>query len=36
MMNLVLHSAILLLITLFCSAGPLEDLASMPDLSLVS
>ena len=36
MMTLVLHFSILLLITISCSAGPLDDLANMPDLSLVS
>ncbi len=32
----IIHFYILLIISIHCFAGPLEDLANMPDLALVS
>jgi hypothetical protein len=35
-MNFIINFSILLIIGNYCFAGPLEDLANMPDLTLVS
>jgi len=35
-MNFIIHFNILLIIGSYCFAGPMEDLANMPDLTLVS
>jgi len=32
----IIHFYILLIISIHCFAGPLEDLANMPDVALVS